>query len=347
VTPRLRVEALLVAARRTFGPGRDAALVDALAAESGLHVENVAWALEHALELHPSEAELTQLFARARTRSAVVVVLAANVFVAPLRAVAWALAQGERVLVRASRRAPTFARALVESAPEGLSLEWLEPTDAPAADVANALARLPANAAVHAYGGREALAGVARAAARASVAAELHGPGFGAVIDAEDALIGRVEDVARDIVAFDQSGCLSPRIVVVLGEPEPVARALHHALERLGHAVPRRALEASERAELRRALDAAHYAGHVWEGGEHAVVVSPRPSLLPALRVVTVCGARHSDDAIALVAGLGPELSNVGTSSPNVAAAFAHVRVSPLGAMQSPPLDGPVDRRVG
>ena len=40
------------------------------------------------------------MIARAPSRAAVLVILAANVFVAPFRAIAWALAQSERVIVR-------------------------------------------------------------------------------------------------------------------------------------------------------------------------------------------------------------------------------------------------------
>ena len=146
MTPRLRIETLIVAARRVFGVDRDPALVHALAVESGLHSSNVSRALDEVLELEPTDEEIEQLIRRAPSRTAVLVVLAANVFLAPFRAIAWALAESERVIVRTSRRAPTFAHALVEHVP-ALGIEVLPLGDA---DVSRELRALPAGAAVHA-----------------------------------------------------------------------------------------------------------------------------------------------------------------------------------------------------
>lgn len=345
MTPRLRVEALLVAARRVFGPGRAPALLEALAAESGLHVGNVRWALDHALELSPSEAELDALVGRAPPRTAVLVVLAANVFVAPLRALAWALAQSARVVVRTSRRAPTFTRALVEAAPL-LSLELVDTTDDPAADLDSSLASLGPGSALHVYGSSATIASASLLAARRGVAAELHGPGFGAVVDHARTLVLHADAIARDVVAFDQAGCLSPRVVIALGDVAPVMEALHFELSRLGASTPRRTLDPADAAALARARDAAIFAGSALEGSEHVLLALPEPTLAPAARALVVTGAADVADAIVRLGRLGPELASVGTSLPEVARAFAHVRVAPLGRMQTPPLDGPVDRRA-
>lgn len=347
--PRLRVEALLVAARRVFGHGRAPALVEALSAETGLHPNNVLWALDHALELSPTEAELDAFVRRAPARTAALVVLSANVFVAPLRAIAWALAQSERVLVRTSRRASTFTRALLEAAP-ALLIELVESTDDPAADIEAALSPLPAGSAVHVYGAERAIETVAALARRHAVFAELHGPGFGAIVDHAAAIAAHVDDIARDVIAFDQGGCLSPRVVVAIVDPNlsiaALGEALDAALARLGADTPRRTLDPSESAACNRTRDAAIYAGRAFEGSEHLLVELPEPALVPAARVLTVTGVRDLDEAITKTRALGRQLASVGTSSPEIAAAFADVRVAPLGFMQRPPLDGPVDRRV-
>ena len=62
---RGRVEALLLAARRVFGPGRATALAGDLAAEAGLEPAVVADALDRWLELWPDDEELTALFVQA------------------------------------------------------------------------------------------------------------------------------------------------------------------------------------------------------------------------------------------------------------------------------------------
>lgn len=349
MTPRLRVEALIVAARRTFGPRRDPSLVRALAAESGLHEANVVWALDHALELSPTEEELEQFVRLAPHRTAVLVVLAANVLVAPLRAIAWALAQSDRVVVRPSRRATVFTRALSDAVP-ALGLEVLELSDDPASDVTRAIEALPEGAAVHAYGGRATMDAIAAVAAPRDVVTELHGPGFGAVVDDAEAIVAHADAIAADVIAFDQAGCLSPRIVVVIESPASsgsdrhrVAEALHAALAREGRSIPRRTLDPTEAAALARARDAAIFAGRALEGSEHLVVELPTATLLPVGRALPVIGVRSVDDALAALSALGPELATIGTS---LSLSLPGVRMAPLGGMQTPPLDGPVDRRV-
>lgn len=339
--PRLRVETLLVAARRTFGPGRSEALIDALAAESGLHPSNIERALDRALELSPTEAQLEAMLARAPQRTAVMVILAANVFLAPLRAIAWALAQSDRVIVRPSRRAPTFARRLVAAAP-ALELELVELDPE-----AIAALELPEGAAIHAYGTRPTLDAIAAGAQR-GVELELHGPGFGAMIgDAED-YVAAAAEIAEDIALFDQAGCLSPRIALVVGaDAARAADALHRALESVGDEIPRRTLAPVETAALLRSRDAATFAGRALEGSEHLILELPEATLAPAGRVLVIASVARVEDAIARLQV--PELATIGVSmayEARVRAAFPQLRLAPLGEMQRPPLDGPVDLRV-
>lgn len=336
--PRLRVETLLVAARRVFGAGRDDAIVDALAEESGLHPSNVERALNRALELSPTDAQLDAMLARAPQRTAVMVVLAANVFLAPLRAIAWALAQSERVIVRPSRRAPLFARALIEAAP-ALEIELAEIDPDAAFDL-----ELPEGAAIHAYGSRATIDAIA---ARARVATELHGPGFGAMIGTADDYVAAASEIAEDVALFDQSGCLSPRIAFVIGDVTHAADAVHAALTSVGDEIPRRTLEPMETAALLKTRDAATFAGRALEGSEHMVLELPDVALAPAGRVLVMVSVRDVDEAIAKVPR--DELATIGVSmalESRVRAAFPRLRISALGEMQRPPLDGPVDLRV-
>ena len=344
MTARRRVALLLEAARDAFGPTRPTDLVAALATESGLHPENVRWALDHALELHPTDAELDALFTCAPCHSAVLVSLAANVFVAPLRALAWALAQSDRVFVRASQRAQTFPRALVARVPSLFAGALACSTD-PSSDLGALVAQLPPGAALHAYGNETTLRAIGAQAARHGVSLEAHGPGFGAIVDEAAVLIEHARAIARDVVAFDQAGCLSPRIVIATGDADEAAEALHAALAEFGAEVPRRRLDPHEHAALARLRDAAIYAGFAREGASHLVARLPDPSLGPAARALVVTGARDEADAVARLRRLGPELACLATSSDAVAGAFPGARRAPLGRMQRPPLDGPVDRR--
>lgn len=335
--PRLRVETLLVAARRVFGAQRDAALVDALAAESGLHRANVTLALDQVLELHPTDAQLDAMIARATERTAVLVVLAGNVFVGPFRAIAWALAQSDRVIVRPSRRSQTFPRALIAAVP---ALE-LELASLALEDIPELIRGLPGGSAVHAYGSRETLDAIA---AHARVPTELHGPGFGAMVATAEEYVAHANAIAEDIAVFDQTGCLSPRVALVIGDATVAATALHEALERIGVVIPRRTLDPEETAALVCSRDAAIYAGRALEGSEHLVLELPQATLAPAARALVVVAASDIDDAVARLRAL-PDLAIIGTTF-DLRATFPRLRIAPLGRMQQPPLDGPVDLRV-
>jgi hypothetical protein len=336
INPRLRIETLLVAARRVFGKERDPAIVHALAAESGLDIHNVMLALDHVLELHPTDAQLDAMVSRAPERTAVLVVLAGNVFVAPFRAIAWALAQSDTVIVRPSRRAVTFPKALIDAVPAlEIQLSPILPDDIP-----NAIAALPDGAAVHAYGSQATLDAIAPHA----TIAELHGPGFGAMVAHDDEYIEAASAIAEDIAVFDQGGCLSPRVAFVIGDASRVAEALHGALGNIGESIPRRTLEPAETSAMMRSRDAALYAGRVLEGSEHLVLQLPEAALAPAGRALVVVSVKDIDEAIRKLKTLD-ELAIIGTTF-DVRAQFPRLRIAPLGRMQKPPLDGPVDLRV-
>lgn len=346
---RERVRALVAAAARVADGaselGRRARA--RLAASTGLAPANVAWALEEALETAPSEAELDGLMCSAMAASrggseaarAVHVILPANVFVAAHRAIALGLAASARVCVRPSRREPVFASLLAEAAP-GLF------------EIVSEVAPEPGDH-VWAYGGDRSLEAV-RAALPPGTVLHAQGPGYAlAVVDASAAGEEAAGALARDVAAFDQRGCLSPRAAVVLGAREDARRFAGFfagAMATRAREVPRGRLDAAEAAEIRRFLDAATYAGELLPAGPGAVCVTHgvKLALAPVGRHVTVSAA--PDLAAALRDVDAALVTAVGVAGPSelareVAAALPGARVSPLGRMQCPAFDGPADRR--
>ncbi|MGZ3424252.1 MAG: acyl-CoA reductase [Polyangiales bacterium] len=330
------IETLIAAAGRVFGRDRDPALVHALAVETGLHVAGVALALDRSLELSPSAEELRLLRARAKPCERVLVVLAANVFVAPLRAIAWALACSPQVTVRPSRRATVFVDALLDAAPE-LGIARVPLGDVPEEDVTRALGE---GTTLHVYGGQKTIDAIA---AR-KLPAELHGPGFGAIVATSEELVAQADAIAEDVALFDQRGCLSPRVCFAIGDAGPAADALHGALARIGARVPRGKLDPVEASDIARARDVGILAGRALEGEDHLVIELEQPTIGPIGRVLPVISVPSAEAAVAWLSARR-DLASLGTSL-DMRASFPGVRVAALGAMQRPPLDGPVDLRV-
>jgi hypothetical protein len=340
MTPRSRVERLLRAARVLADPttelGRRAREV--LPPSTRLSPEGVALALAECLEIEPKEAELSALFGAVRPSARTLVLLPANVFLAAHRALALALASSETVLVRPSRREPRFVELLARAEP-GLF------------EIVSDLEPQPGDA-LWAYGGEETLASVRE---HLPEGVELHaqGPGYGvAVIGRESVTKETAVALARDIVPFDQRGCLSPRIALVLGSADDghrFAALVASALADLERSVPLGALDAEERADAARFRDIAAYAGVSFQAGSGTVAVFPRGQrvLAPNGRNLVVVTVDHPQTWLA---DSGAELTALGLSVPDderrrLVESFPGARESALGAMQRPPLDGPADRR--
>jgi hypothetical protein len=313
-------------------------LAPAIARATGLSPEGVELGFE-SLERDASDEELRALVARAGDAPEVHVILSANVFVAPLRAIAIARAAAPHVTVSPSSRDPVLARALVETLADPAVL-----IDA-GRDVSSIV-----EGQVHVFGRSETIAAV-RAKARVEVRA--HGPGLGVAAIGAGALEAAAEGLATDVVAFDQRGCLSPRIALVVGDgvrAAEFAAALHECLEARAALVPRGRLTDDEREEATRWVDAATFAGPCWTGTDHAVALAPEHgplSVPPAGRHVLVAGAVAWGDAFARFAPLAGFAVAVGTNDATRVPALAppRARILPLGRMQRPPLDGPVDLR--
>ena len=302
------------------------ALVPKLVASTGLSEAGVRLALAEHLEVDATDAELEALRATVTPASRVHVVLSANVFVGALRALVLARAASPHVTVRPSRRDPAFATALVDAlADPDITLSDAEPTEGE----------------LHVYGRDETIEAFR---ARTSLVVRGHGAGMGiAYVPAASDLRVSAERVAADVVPFDQRGCLSPRIVFVEGEPEAFADALAEALAARELIVPRGSLTPAERAELERWADSVAFAGTLRRGPSWAVAVAGSSALPPPGRHVLVtpwAGERTLDRIARHVVAVGaPTLDAARLVAP------AHARVSLLGQMQKPRLDGPVDRR--
>jgi acyl-CoA reductase-like NAD-dependent aldehyde dehydrogenase len=321
-----------------------AALVPAIAESTGLSTEGVELALSRHVEVEATDADLTKLVERARDASRVTVVLSANAFVGALRAIALARAASTDVIVRPSRRDPAFAHALVRAAIAGgdRGLRLVESLDVASID----------HGEIHVYGRDDTIAEV-RAKARVPVRG--HGSGMGvAWISSRADLAEAARALADDVVVFDQRGCLSPRIALVIGDEARAAEladALHIELERLATVVPRGELPADERAAAGRYVATMTYACRALVGRQHALgVASPGAPLVlpPPYRHLHIAPCESLEAAAKLLAPFAKGVITIGSDDAAAARVLAPpwARLAPLGAMQRPPLDGPVDLRA-
>ena len=336
MTPLERVRTLVEAAREVAA---DAGVVAPLVLSTGLSPEGVALALHRCLETHPTDDDLAALVGRSSPARSVHVILSANVFTAPLRALAVACASSPAVTVRPSRREPVFTRALLART---ANLGILEVDANVAAITAGE---------VHVYGRDETVAMV-RAAAAPGVRVRAHGAGMGAALISERAdLEAAARVLAEDVVAFDQRGCSSPRVALVVGSPrrgERFAALLDAALGALSRAIPRGRLDDAEARDARRYVETITFAGLLLRGETHAVGFAVGPLLVPPPgRHVHVTVADTLATARACLQPVERLLVAIGTDDATAVQEIveARVRICQLGEMQRAPLDGPVDLR--
>lgn len=321
---------------------------EGLFAANDLSPEGIELALAEHLETTASVEDRRSLRAWCEPSDRCIVVLSAHVCVAALRAIALAIESAPRVFVRASRRDPVLATILVrELAARGVAISMIQ-------DVTE-IAR--AGDQVHAYGSSAALAAI-HAALPPEVRFRAHGPGMGVAVIGPDAdLEPAAESLARDIVPFDQRGCLSPRVAFIEGEERGIAfaEALHRALTSAAERVPPSALDASTRAELSRfrATIQAVAVAHHGQSDHMVALVSGLSDLPipPSARSLLLVHVGPGELAVHLKR-LSRWLTTAGTSDEFAASSVANAlhparkpRITQLGLMQRPPLDGPVDRR--
>jgi hypothetical protein len=330
----------LVMAARAAHDDR-ARLAPAIARSTGLTPAGVELGFS-CLERDATASELRSLVTTAGDTTRVHLILSANVFVAPLRALAIARAAAAQVTVRPSPRDPTLTRALVDAAGDG-GIQIVGERDVAAIEAGQ----------IHVYGRDETIAAV-RARAAKGVPVRGHGAGLGVAVVTRAADVRTAADeLAADVVPFDQRGCLSPRIAIVEGDAsrgEAFALALHARLSVWGERVPRGDLWDAERADAARWCGSLAFAGRLWSGSDHAVGLAQAGSPLtvpPPGRHVHVATEGTLDDVAARISPILRFVVGVGTDDPLRVREVApsHARVGPLGLMQRPRLDGPVDRR--
>jgi len=334
-----RLSQLIGAARRIADPGdalgqkARAVLPDA----TGLSPQGVELALERCLETSPSAAELDALCAAVSPAPAAHVLLSANVFVAAHRAVALALAASEHVFVRPSRREPQIAELLARGAPGLFQLvAELEPR--------------PGDH-VFAYGRDETLAAL-RSSLPQGVVLHGHGDGFSvAVAGAQADPAAIAEALALDIALFDQRGCLSPRALLVVGrEARPFAQALASALGALERRVPLGQLAPDERARVTTFRESMTFSAEVLPAGSGFVSLEESAKRLLIAPVGRNCHVASCADPLRLLHEQRARLTSVGLAPEDslkerFAAALPGARLTEIGRLQTPPFDGPVDRR--
>jgi acyl-CoA reductase LuxC len=319
---------------------RDGAIVGPLVEATGLSRRGVELALAEHLETSPEEVDLVRLVERAGETERVHVVLSSNVFVGALRALAIARAAAEHVTVATSRREPVFARALVEQAADpGLSIDDGLPAES------------LRGGEIHVYGRDETIASF-RARIAEGVRLRGHEAGLGvAIVSGRAELVATAAAIARDVVPFDQRGCLSPRLVVVLGgAAEGLCSELDRALASMEEHVPRGALDEDESSAATRYMATTTFAGRMWRGKAHLVGLSAKGASLtlpPPGRHVHVAVADGIEDARTVLAPVARLVVAIGTDAPEITVDLVGhtARISALGLMQRPPLDGPVDLR--
>ena len=273
-------------------------------------------------------------------------VLSAGLLTAPLRAIALARAAGRRVTVHPSQRDPRFAELLVEE------------LGAPDVRLAGRFCGADFRGQeLHVYAADETIRTL-RASVSPAVRVRAHGHGFGIVwVQTPGETAAR--QVAEDVVDFDQRGCLSPRVVFVPeSAADAFARELADRLEVLATVLPRGPLSDDERQQAVRYRDTLHFAGTLHEGAAHlvGVVAAGAPLLVPPPgRHVHVAAVSSRAEVAAKLGPLARFVTTIGSDvavptalSFDLAASLGapQARVAPLGAMQTPPLDGPVDNRI-
>lgn len=283
------------------------------------------------------------------------------------------------VLSKASSGEPgllaLFARALAEEDEllgRCLATTWWPGGTAPPVEEA----WVKSSGKVVVYGGGSAVDSY-RGRVPAHVDLVAYGPRVGLAVVLPDADPGvAARSLARDVFAYEQGGCVSPRIVYAVGRPaaelaEPIAAAL--AEEASGRQPPPPdAAEATAIRALRAEAEFAGYGGTGQPGTEPSAArepvqllasqgdlawtvlaggdATPRSEALP--RVVRVHGVDDLERLAALLAPLEGRIQALGAAGSEGAEELAEraaelgvARIAPLGAMAWPPADWRHDGR--
>jgi hypothetical protein len=341
----------------------------ALARSSGLSPPMVSWAAKTTLRTIEQKG-LAALAARAEDPRAtpiamLAVILAGNVFTACIRASVVPLLLGVPVLLKSSSRETLFPAMLADA------LRRVNPQLGAALDVVtfeggdpeSEAALVEAAEAVAVYGSDQTVASIGKRSGGREVIG--HGHGVSAAYCAREALAeahieDTVKNLALDIGAYDQRGCLSPQVVYVQADERCPALAFAHrlaaeGLEPLGQKLPRGPLPPSVGAVQAQWRGLAEVESTLITGPSYAICIRPGglPRWSPGYRNVTVMPVESAAEALKLMEPFATSLKCLGTDDPSRADVESRLArsdslrayVCNLGRMQTPPLDAPADGR--
>lgn len=312
---------------------RTPALEESISQETGLSPQVVGLGL--ATSFHDLHEELVFIGALPGVRaSRGFIALAGNVFSACLRPFASAAVLGVHLQARVSSRESAFATALAEVLQPFCDIELLR---FPHSDDAAFRGAIEAADFCEAYGSDETLDLLQ------SLAPTLirRGHGLGVVLFGSDLTGDEYNALAEDVAAYDQRGCLSPRVVFANGDLEEHAAKLDDALTRIEERLPRGQVPTDVQAGSSQWRATAAALHPLREASSHAIVIDETGGfpLGPTHRHVLI---RPSALASESIARLGPHTKVIGHAG-LTALPQATCRVCRVGQMQRPRLSGAAD----
>ncbi|QQR90416.1 MAG: hypothetical protein IPJ88_01320 [Myxococcales bacterium] len=370
--PKDIAQALAIVAKRLFDPNDPigASLRARLPASTGLSPQMVNFGLEQSLGLS-SQSELSRLQERLtetprndmvrKAAGLSVVVLASNLFVGSWRAILEPLLQGSPTLVKAPSSDAVFAQhineCLDEVAPElgqGLAvLDW--PREQFSFD-AKALEHVEV---LSVFGSDQTIQSISQTLPP-QTRLLAHGHGIGAAyIDAsslcdESSAHRLAMDVALDLTAYDQRGCMSPYSLWIQDGAYLSAKHFgellaEEALPKVNQHLPKGSLPKAVRIAEQQWRAVAAARSHLFENEAGAVAIEPdhRLRLSPGYRNLSVHDCKDIKVVINALIPLGTHLKTLGvaTESESLKSIAQHLpaplcpRICKIGLMQKPPLD--------
>ena len=291
------------------------------------------------------------------------VVLAGNVFTAPVRGIVVPLLLGVPVLVKTSSKELTFPAMLRDAlrradASLGAAIDLVA---FPGGDVDCETALVDCAEAVSVYGSDETVAAMASRLGSASLIPHGHGVSVaycGAEATGDARLSDTIAGLSLDICAYDQRGCLSPQLIFVEETSERPAedfavRLAEEGLDPMSQTLPRGPLPASVGVEQAQWRGVAEVEGTLIFGASYGLAIRSAQAIRwsPGYRNVTIVPVRTIEEAVRAMEPIGAGLKCVGVDPASISEVRARLRESralsayacTLGSMQTPALDAPAD----
>lgn len=293
------------------------------------------------------------------------VVLAGNVFTAPVRGILVPLLLGTPVLVKASSKESRFP-AMLRDALRRINLGLGAAIDVvrfPGGDLEREAAFVECADLVSVYGSDETIRAMTARLGGAAIVGHGHGVSAaycGAKSMSDANLSDTIRELSLDVCAYDQRGCLSPQLVYVEESAEHsvgsfARRLASEGLEPMSLRLPRGPLPPSIGAKQAQWRGLAEVEGTLICGATYAVAVRPARAIRwsPGYRNVTLVPVRGVADALQAMEPIGSNLKCVGADPASISEIRTQLERSPglsayacaLGTMQTPALDAPADGR--